>query len=50
MPVDPRRREPGADEDEAMANVADVIRKYLRIRAEQALALTLETRQVEVTA
>lgn len=40
----------GATKDEALANVAEAIKLCLEVRAEQGLPLTIETRQIEVTA
>lgn len=40
----------GATRDEALKNIEDAIRGCLQVRAEQGLPLTIETRQVEVTA
>ena len=40
----------GSTKDEALANVRDAIRECLEVRAERGLPLTVETRQVEVTA
>jgi predicted RNase H-like HicB family nuclease len=39
----------GKTREEALRNVEDAIRVCLAVRAEQGLALTVETRQVEVT-
>ncbi len=40
----------GDTRDEALKNIEDAIRACLQVRAEQGLPLTVETRQVEVTA
>lgn len=40
----------GATKDEALANIAEAIKLCLEVRAEQGLPLTIETRQIEVTA
>ena len=40
----------GSTRDEALRNIEDAIRGCLEVRAEQGLPLTVETRQVEVTA
>lgn len=40
----------GATKEEALNNVKDAIRSCLKVRAEQGLPLTAETRQVEVVA
>ena len=40
----------GRTREEALTNIEDAIRLCLQVRAEQGLPLTVETRQVEVTA
>jgi predicted RNase H-like HicB family nuclease len=40
----------GATREEALKNIEDAIRGCLQVRAEQGLPLTVETRQIEVTA
>jgi len=40
----------GKTKDEALTNVRDAIRLCLEVRAERGMPLTVETRQVEVTA
>ena len=40
----------GATKDEALDNIRDAIRACLEVRAERGLPLTIETRQIEVTA
>jgi predicted RNase H-like HicB family nuclease len=40
----------GSTREEALRNIEDAIRGCLEVRAEQGLPLTVETRQVEVTA
>ncbi|MDB5330025.1 MAG: hypothetical protein JWP03_1176 [Phycisphaerales bacterium] len=40
----------GKTREEALKNIQDAIRLCLEVRAEQGLPLTVETRQVEVTA
>ena len=40
----------GATRDEAMANIKDAIAACLEVRAEEGMPLTIETRQIEVTA
>lgn len=40
----------GATKDEALANVKDAIKSCLDVRAERGMPLTVETREVEVTA
>lgn len=40
----------GGTKEEAVTNVQDAIRACLEVRAEQGLPLTLEVRQVEVSA
>jgi len=40
----------GATKDEALANIGDAIKLCLEVRAEQGLPLTIETRQIQVTA
>jgi len=40
----------GKTKDEALKNIADAITECLEVRAEKGLPLTIETRQVEVSA
>ena len=40
----------GATKDEALQNVKEAIRLCLEVRAEKGLPLTIETREVEVSA
>ena len=40
----------GQTREEALVNIEDAIRVCLQVRAEQGMPLTVETRQVEVTA
>ena len=40
----------GATREEAMTNIEEAITACLQVRAEQGLALTVETRQIEVVA
>jgi predicted RNase H-like HicB family nuclease len=40
----------GTSKDEALENIKDAISLCLQVRAEQGMPLTIETRQVEVTA
>ena len=40
----------GQAREEALVNIEDAIRVCLQVRAEQGMPLTVETRQVEVTA
>ena len=40
----------GVSKDEALLNIAEAIKLCLDVRAEQGLALTVETRQIEVAA
>ncbi len=40
----------GATKDEALANIAEVIKLCLEVRAERGLPRTIETRQIEVSA
>lgn len=40
----------GMTKDEALANIQEAIRLCLQVRAERGMPLTLETRQIEVTA
>ena len=40
----------GQTREEALKNIEDAIRVCLQVRAEQGMPLTVETRQVEVTA
>jgi predicted RNase H-like HicB family nuclease len=40
----------GATRDEALADVRDAIKLCLEVRSERGMPLTVETRQVEVTA
>ena len=40
----------GATRDEALKNIEDAIRLCLQVRSEQGMPLTVEIRQVEVTA
>ncbi len=40
----------GQTREEALTNIEDAIRVCLQVRAEQGMPLTVETRQVEVTA
>jgi predicted RNase H-like HicB family nuclease len=40
----------GTTRDEAVANIREVIRACLEVRAERGLPLTIETRQVEISA
>lgn len=40
----------GSTKDEALANIKEAIALCLEVRAEQGLPLTIETRQIEVTA
>ena len=40
----------GASKDEALQSIAEAIQLCLKVRAEQGLPLTIETRQIEVTA
>ena len=40
----------GATRDEAVANIREAIRGCLEVRAERGMPLTIETRQIEVTA
>lgn len=40
----------GRSKDEALLNIAEAIKLCLDVRAEQGLALTVETRQIEVAA
>src|ERR1700732_4719538 len=39
----------GSTRDEALANIREAIALCLEVRAERGLALTIETRQIEVT-
>ena len=40
----------GVTKEEALANVQDAIKTCLEVRSERVMPLTVETRQVEVTA
>jgi predicted RNase H-like HicB family nuclease len=40
----------GATKDEAIENIKDAIKLCLEVRAERGIPLTIESRQVEVTA
>ncbi|HAZ60835.1 MAG TPA: HicB family protein [Gammaproteobacteria bacterium] len=40
----------GQTRDEALKNIQDAIQQCLQVRAERGLPLTVETRQIEVTA
>jgi predicted RNase H-like HicB family nuclease len=40
----------GSTKDEALASIAEAIKLCLEVRAEQGLPLTIETRQIEVSA
>ena len=40
----------GATKDEALENIKDAIKLCLEVRAERGMALTIESRQVEVIA
>lgn len=40
----------GMTRDEALDNIRDAIRACLEVRAERGMPLTIETRQIEVTA
>ena len=40
----------GSTKDEALANVEEAIQLCLEVRSERGLPLTLETKQIEVTA
>ena len=39
----------GKTKDEALGNIAEAISLCLKVRAEQGLPLTIETRQIEIT-
>jgi predicted RNase H-like HicB family nuclease len=40
----------GIDREDTLGNIADAIKLCLEVRAERGMPLTIETRQVEVTA
>jgi len=40
----------GATKEQAVASIAEAIKRCLEVRAEQGLPLTIETRQIEVAA